>query len=74
MCADGTTYALTVRGHLPPDWSDWLDGLTLTPLADGRTRLVGPVRDQAALYGLLIRMRDLGLVLCAVEPLFSDAT
>ncbi|NTU78583.1 MAG: hypothetical protein HGA45_04130 [Chloroflexales bacterium] len=51
-----------------PQWSDWLDGLTITHEPDGTSRLHGVVRDQAALYGLITRLRDLGLDLIAVTP------
>jgi len=60
-------YQLRVRGHLRPDWSDWFAGLTLEHTADGDTLLTGAVRDQAALHGLLGRVRDLGLTLVAVH-------
>jgi hypothetical protein len=62
-------YEVRVRGHLADRWAATLaDGLTLTREADGTTTLRGPVRDQAALHGLLARVRDLGLDLIAVAP------
>ena len=64
-------YQIRLKGHLDHDWSDWLDGLTITHHADGTTCLVGPVADQAALHGLLNKIRDLGLPLLSlirVEP------
>jgi hypothetical protein len=63
----GTVYCVRVQGHLGPEWSSWFDDLTITCEADGTTRLCGPVTDQAALHGLLIRVRDLGLELIAVS-------
>jgi hypothetical protein len=60
-------YQIRVKGHLDPAWSAWFDGLTITHDADGATTLKGPVVDQAALYGLISRVRDLGLTLLAVN-------
>ena len=62
-------YSLRVKGHLRPEWSEWFDGLTVTCEPDGSSTLSGWVADQAALHGLLIRIRDLGLVLVAVNPI-----
>jgi hypothetical protein len=56
-------YEITVRGVLDLRWSAWFDGLRLTSDAAGRTTISGPVADQAALHGLLTRIRDLGLTL-----------
>lgn len=61
-------YVITVRGHLYDHWSAWFDGLTITNGPDGETTLEGPVVDQAALHGLLAKIRDLGLTLIAVVP------
>ncbi len=60
-------YQIRVKGYLERKWSDWFDGLTITPQADDETLLVGPVADQAALHGLLAKIRDLGLPLLSVE-------
>lgn len=60
---------IRVRGCLEPCWSEWFDGLTVTPVEGGETVLSGPVTDQAALHGLLARVRDLNLTLLAVEHL-----
>jgi len=60
-------YEVTVEGVLDAEWSDWLGGLEITPQADGNTLLVGPLRDEAALHGLLNKIRDLGLVLLSLE-------
>jgi hypothetical protein len=62
-------YRIRVQGELGPQWTAWFEGLTVTPTADGETCLTGPVMDQAALYGLLRKVRDLGLPLLAVECL-----
>ncbi len=63
------TYRIRVKGHLDDRWSDWLGDMTLHLQEDGTTLMVGPVVDQAALYGLIIRIRDLGLPLLSVRRL-----
>jgi hypothetical protein len=60
-------YTIRIKGHLDPSWSEWFAGLTITHDPEGETVLAGPVRDQAALFGILIKLRDLGLVLIAVN-------
>ena len=60
-------YRLRVSGHLDDRWSDWLEGLAVERQEDGTTVLVGPVVDQAALHGVIIRIRDLGLSLLSVS-------
>ena len=60
-------YEITVQGALDGRWSSWFDGLRVTSDASGRTVISGPVADQAALYGLLAKVRDLGLPLIAVQ-------
>jgi hypothetical protein len=60
------TYQIRIKGHLDTQWSDWFDGLTITPEEDGNTLLSGPVVDDAALHGLLKKVRDLGLPLLSV--------
>jgi hypothetical protein len=70
-------YEIRVRGRLGPRWADWFEGLTVTPEANGDTLLTGPVVDQAALHGLLRKVRDLGLPLLAVtrrEPSRTDVS
>ena len=64
-------YEIRIAGHLPPRWSAWFEGLAVAPEPDGTTRLSGPVVDQAALYGLLKRVRDTGLTLIAVNQIPS---
>ena len=59
-------YEIRVRGHLAARWSSWFDGLSLTADDDGTTVLRGPVVDQAALHGLLERLRDLGITLLSL--------
>lgn len=61
-------YLFRIRGHLDPQWSDWLDGLTIEHQADGTSHVLGEVRDQAALHGLIIRFRDIAVDLIAVQP------
>ena len=65
-------YRVHVRGHLDDHWSEWLGGLEIQRQADGTTILSGPVADQAALHGVIARIRDLGLPLLAVD-LVADA-
>ena len=60
-------YELRVQGHLDTRWAAWFDGLTLTRGSDGTTIIEGPVADQAALHGLLQKIRDLGLPLISVN-------
>jgi hypothetical protein len=65
-------YEIIIDGVLDSRWSAWFDGMQLTSDAAGRTTIAGPVADQAALHGLLARIRDLGLPLievrCAEPP------
>ena len=60
-------YAIRVKGHLDHERSDWFDGLTITHTPDGETILSGPIVDQAALHGVLLKIRDLGLSLLEVK-------
>ncbi len=65
-------YEIRVQGHLDQRRSAWFDGLTVTHTENGETILAGPVEDQAALHGLLIKVRDLHLPLLAVMRVDSD--
>ena len=66
---DAGWYEIRVRGHLDARWAAWFDGLTLTHGSGGATIIHGPVADQAALHGLLQKIRDLGLPLISVNHL-----
>ncbi len=65
-------YEIRLRGCLEPRWAAWFDGMDLTPGDDGTTVLSGPVTDQAALHGLLQKVRDLGLPLLSVTSLDAE--
>jgi hypothetical protein len=65
-------YEIRLKGHLGTKWAAWFDGLSLTNESDGTTIIHGPVADQAALYGLLQKTRDLGLPLISVNHLDPD--
>jgi hypothetical protein len=65
-------YEIRLQGRLDPRWAAWFDGLTLTTADDGTTALHGPVADQAALHGVLQKVRDLGLPLLSVTQLHPD--
>ena len=65
-------YQIRVRGHLSLQWTDWFAGLTITPDGNGDTLLTGPVANQAALHGLLRRVRDLGLPLLSVRHVEAE--
>ena len=65
-------YQIAIQGYLHPRWSEWFDNLTIRQEPDGTTILRGPVTDRAALYGLLNKLRDLGLTLLSVEVLSSE--
>ena len=70
-------YQIRIKGHLGCEWTDWFEGLTLTGLDNGETHLTGPVVDQAALHGVLKKVRDLGMPLLSVvhvKPGQADAS
>ena len=65
-------YHITIQGHLHPRWSEWFENLTITRQADGTTSLSGVLVGQAALYGLIIKLRDMGLPMLALQSQKSD--
>jgi hypothetical protein len=64
----GKTYRIRIRSHLDDRWTSWFEEMTIQRLPGGETLLTGDLPDQAALYGTLMKLRDLGLTLVAVEP------
>jgi hypothetical protein len=66
-------YEVRVRAHLGSRWAAWFDGLELAGQDDGTTVIRGPVVDQAALHGLLQKLRDLGIPLVSLRQLLPDA-
>ncbi|MEW5869729.1 MAG: hypothetical protein AB1894_10675 [Chloroflexota bacterium] len=69
---DQTVYQIELQGRLEPDWCDWFDGMSISHTASGNTLLSGRVADQAALHGLLAKVRDLGMKLVAVGITTND--
>ena len=67
-------YQIRVKSQLGSDWTDWFEGLTITLEENGDMLLTGPVVDQAALHGLLKKVRDLGIPLVSVIPVTHDQT
>jgi len=67
-------YQIRIQGHLGSEWTDWFEGLTLTREDNGETLLSGLVVDQAALHGLLRKVRDLGMPLVSVNRIEADQT
>ena len=67
-------YQIRIKGHLGHQWTDWFEGLAITLEEDGNTLLTGPVVDQAALHGLLKKIRDLGLPLVSVSRVQFNQT
>lgn len=65
-------YEIRIKGHLASRWATWFDGMTLTAESDGTTVMQGPVVDQAALHGLLHKVRDIGLPLLSVTQIDVD--
>jgi hypothetical protein len=65
--SDAQTYEIRVQGRLDDRWSAWFDGMELVADEDGSTLIRGPVTDQAALHGLIQKVRDLGLPLVSVS-------
>jgi hypothetical protein len=72
-CHEPGRYEIRLKGHLDGRWVAWFDGLSLSPQGDGTTIIHGPVADQAALHGLLQKVRDTGLPLVSVTCVEPDA-
>lgn len=66
-------YTIHIKEKLDASWSDWFDGLSITPLPNDETLISGSILDQAALHGLLNKVRDLGLTLVAVYQMDNKA-
>ena len=62
-------YQIRIKGQLGCEWSDWFDGMAIATDDNGDTLLTGPVVDQAALHGLLRKVRDSGMVLVSINPI-----
>ncbi|RPJ15885.1 MAG: hypothetical protein EHM37_02955 [Deltaproteobacteria bacterium] len=71
--SNAKVYEIRLKGHLDARWAKWFDGLTITLEDDGDTLLTGPVTDQAALHGLLKKVRDVGLPLLSVNSVEPDS-
>lgn len=72
--SEQATYQIRVKGLLDPCWSEWFDGLIIEPQTEGTSLLRGAVRDQAALHGLLTKIRDMGLPLLSVKRIDDPST
>jgi len=70
---DTTYYEIRVEGHLGSSWSSWFQGMDIRHEENGETVLCGPIVDQVALHGVLMKIRDLGLPLVAVNRLSADS-
>ena len=69
-----TVYQIRIKGHLGSQWAEWFDGMTVTQESNGETLLTGSVVDQAALHGLLKKLRDLGMLLLSVNSVKPGQT
>ena len=65
--SDPGRYEIRIKGHLDERWADWLEGMAFTHESNGTTHLSGPLTDQAALHGVLNRLRDLGIPIISVQ-------
>jgi hypothetical protein len=70
--ATSPEYVIRVKGHLDPRWATWFDGLRLSDESDGTTLIEGPVVDQAALHGLIQKLRDVGIPLISLTQTKGD--
>jgi len=70
--SNAKVYEIRIKGHLDARWVKWFDGLTITLDENGNTLLSGPVADQAALHGILKKVRDVGLPLLSVNSVEPD--
>lgn len=73
MEPEAPIYQIKVKGRLEENWSEWFGGLSITDEGGGTTTLTGPVVDQPALHGLLVKIRDLGLPIVSVTALDQDS-
>jgi hypothetical protein len=71
---ESAQYQIRVKSHLPSQWADWFGGLTIENLPNGETTLTGVLSDQAALHGVLNRMRDIGLTLVSLNRIECHGT
>lgn len=69
-----SVFQVRIKGHLSPQWTNWFDGMAINLEDDGDTLLTGLVADQAALHGLLKKIRDLGMTLVSVNSVLPDPT
>jgi hypothetical protein len=69
-----TVYQIRIRGRLDQKWAEWFDGMAVTPEEGGDTLLTGPAKDQAALHGLIRKVRDLGISLVSIQAVPPDDT
>ena len=65
-------YQIRVKGHLEEEWMDWFDGMSITQLENSETLLAGPLADQSALFGLLMKINSLNLTLLSVQTVELD--
>ena len=70
--SNASNYEIRLKGHLEARWVQWFDGLAITLEENGKTLLSGPLADQAALHGILKKVRDLGLTLLSVNSVEPD--
>ena len=69
-----TQYRVQVKGHLPDGWAKWWNAWKSSVMPDGITTLTGPIRDQAELYGLVVKLQNLGLTLISINQTAPNET